>query len=65
MGLRATKQQKLARAGGLLSVNMAKKDNDPLYAKLAKAEALVKQLRKKINQKYGQKGLAAARQSVS
>lgn len=65
MALRATKQQKLARAGGLLAVNMAKKGNDPLHKKLATAEALVKKLRAQINKKYGQKGMSAARKSVS
>lgn len=62
---RATKQQKLARVSGLMSANIAKQNNDPLYNKLAKARELVRKIKEQINRKYGQKGSVAARESVS
>lgn len=62
--VRITRQAKMARLGGGLAVGMAKKANDPMYAKMIKAKKMFKSFKKKIMQKYGMKGKTAARKAV-
>lgn len=62
--IRITRQAKMARLGGGLAVGMAKKANDPMYAKMIKAKKMFKTFKKKIMQKYGMKGKTAARKAV-
>ena len=63
--IRVTRQAKMARLSGGLSMKMAAKANDPMYAKAMKAKKLFMLYKKKIMAKYGMKGKAAARKAVS
>jgi len=63
--IRVTRQAKMARLSGGLAMQMAKKNNDPMYNKAMKAKKLFMGMKKKIMQKYGMKGKAAARKAVS
>jgi len=50
--VRITKQEKLARLGGVLAIKAAQAANDPLYKKYEKARERYLSLKEKIIQKY-------------
>ena len=60
--VRLSKEADEKRRMVITAIMMAKKKNDPLYAKLVKYQMLRKQTRAKIVEKYGNKAERTARQ---
>lgn len=61
---RVTKEAKMARLSGGMAMQIAKAKNDPMYARYQKARKIMLDTKKKIQQKYGQKGKMAAREAA-
>ena len=60
-----TKQAKMARLIGKMAMQMAKTNNDPLYAKAQKAKQIYIKAKGMIQKKYGQKSKMAAKKAAS
>ena len=58
-----TRRGKLARQGAGLAMNIAKKSNDPLFAKYKKAQSKFKSLKEQLKKKY--EGKARAKLGMS
>lgn len=61
---RNTRQAKISRLSGAMAVKIAREKKDPMYVKLVKYRKLYLETKKRIQQKYGMKGLQAARQKA-
>jgi len=63
--VRMNRERKLNMLGGSMATSLAKKQNDPLYAKLIKAKRKYQSYKDMIQQKYGRRGAVSARRSIS
>ena len=63
--IKRTREQKIAAAAASVAVQLAKKNNDPMYDKLKRYRALLLEARKKIMQKWYNKAKAIVRQRMS
>jgi len=63
--IKRTRDQKIAAAAASVAVQLAKKNNDPMYDKLKRYRALMLEAREKIMQKWYTKAKAIVRQRLS
>lgn len=62
--IRRTKQTKRKQLAGRSAVRLAAKTSDPLYIKYQKYRKIMLELKKKLMQKYGRKGMTQARKTL-
>ena len=62
--VKRTKKAKRSAFAGRTSMGIAKKQNDPLYSKYKRYNELRKDIKIKINRKYGPRARAYARKMI-
>lgn len=63
--IKRTREQKISAAAAAFAVQLAKKNNDPMYGKLSRYRALMLEARRKIMQKWYNRAKTIVRQKMS
>lgn len=63
--VKLTKENKLRALAGAFAIHISRQKKDPLYEKLIRFKKAYRVIKQQLIQKYGQKGMQAARLAAS